>query len=150
MPSAVGGGSERYPNPSSLLITFDGGGSNSSRVRLWKLELQKLADEFGMPITVCHLPPGTSKWNRIEHKLLSFITGNWRSKLLVSRQVIVQLIAATATKAGLKACYELDQSIYLASVKVSDAEIGAVNLTRHDFHGEWNYTVRPSLPLSKR
>ena len=95
-------GRERYPHPRGLLITADGGGSNGSRVRLWKLELQTLADEIGIPITVCHLPPGTSKWNKIEHRLFSFITGNWRGKPLVSHQVIVQLIAATTTKAGLK------------------------------------------------
>ena len=101
-------GRERYPNASSLLITADGGGSNGSRVRLWKIELQKLADELGVPITVCHLPPGTSKWNKIEHRLFSFITGNWRGKPLVSHQVIVQLIAATTTKTGLKVRCELD------------------------------------------
>ena len=101
-------GRERYPNANSLLITADGGGSNGSRVRLWKIELQKLADELGVPITVCHLPPGTSKWNKIEHRLFSFITGNWRGKPLVSHQVIVQLIAATTTKTGLKVRCELD------------------------------------------
>ena len=136
-------GRERYPNAGSLLITADGGGSNGSRVRLWKIELQKLADELGVPITVCHLPPGTSKWNKIEHRLFSFITGNWRGKPLVSHQVIVQLIAATTTKTGLKVRCELDQSTYPAGIKVSDAEMDAVNLTRHDFHGEWNYTVSP-------
>jgi len=143
-------GRERYPNASSLLITADGGGSNGSRVRLWKLELQKLADELGVPITVCHLPPGTSKWNRIEHRLFSFITGNWRGKPLVSHQVIVQLIAATTTKTGLKVRCELDQNAYPAGVKVSDAEIEAINLNRHDFHGEWNYTIRPNLPRQKQ
>jgi hypothetical protein len=132
-----------YPNARSLLITADGGGSNGSRVRLWKIELQKLADELGVPITVCHLPPGTSKWNKIEHRLFSFITGNWRGKPLVSHQVIVQLIAATTTKTGLKVRCELDQNTYPAGIKVSDAEMGDLNLTRHDFHGEWNYTVSP-------
>jgi hypothetical protein len=134
-------GRERYPNARSLLITADGGGSNGSRVRLWKIELQKLADELGVPITVCHLPPGTSKWNKIEHRLFSFITGNWRGKPLVSHQVIVQLIAATTTKTGLKVRCELDQNTYPAGIKVSDADMEAVNLTHHDFHGEWNYTV---------
>jgi DNA-binding transcriptional ArsR family regulator len=143
-------GRERYRNPRSLLITADGGGSNGSRVRLWKLELQKLADELGVPITVCHLPPGTSKWNRIEHKLFSFITGNWRGKPLVSHQVIVQLIAATTTKTGLKVRCELDRNTYPAGVKVSDAEIEAVNLTRHEFHGEWNYTVSPNSSPPKQ
>ena len=136
-------GRERYPNARSLLITADGGGSNGSRVRLWKIELQKLADELGVPITVCHLPPGTSKWNKIEHRLFSFITGNWRGKPLVSHQVIVQLIAATTTRTGLKVRCELDQNTYPAGIKVSDAEMSDVNLTRHDFHGEWNYTVSP-------
>jgi hypothetical protein len=129
-------GRERYPNAVSLLVTADGGGSNGSRVRLWKLELQKLADDLGVSITVCHLPPGASKWNRIEHRLFSFITGNWRGKPLVSHKVIVQLIAATTTKTGLKVRCELDENIYPAGVKVSDAELEAVNLTRHEFHGE--------------
>jgi hypothetical protein len=143
-------GRERYPNARSLLITADGGGSNGSRVRLWKIELQKLADELGVPITVCHLPPGTSKWNKIEHRLFSFITGNWRGKPLVSHQVIVQLIAATTTKAGLKVRCELDQNTYPAGIKVSDADMEAVNLTRHDFHGEWNYTVSPKALALQR
>jgi hypothetical protein len=139
-------GRERYPNARSLLITADGGGSNSWRVRLWKIELQKLADELGVPITVCHLPPGTSKWNKIEHRLFSFITGNWRGKPLVSHQVIVQLIAATTTKTGLKVRCQLDENTYPAGIKVSDAEMEAVNLTPHDFHGDWNYTVTPKAP----
>ena len=139
-------GRERYPKPTSLLITADGGGSNGSRVRLWKVELQRLADDLGVPVTVCHLPPGTSKWNRIEHRLFSFITGNWRGKPLVSHQVIVKLIAATTTKTGLNVRCELDENIYPAGIKVSDAEIAAVNLARHDFHGEWNYTINPSTP----
>ena len=143
-------GRERYPDASTLLITADGGGSNGSRVRLWKLELQKLADEFGLTITVCHLPPGTSKWNRIEHRLFSFITGNWRGKPLVSHQVIVQLIAATTTKTGLTVRCELDQNTYPAGIKVSDAEIEAVNLARHDFHGEWNYTISPKALTLER
>ena len=143
-------GRERYPDASTLLITADGGGSNGSRVRLWKLELQKLADELGLTITVCHLPPGTSKWNRIEHRLFSFITGNWRGKPLVSHQVIVQLIAATTTKAGLTVRCELDQNTYPAGIKVSDAEIEAVNLIRHDFHGEWNYTISPTALTLER
>jgi hypothetical protein len=143
-------GRERYPGASTLLITADGGGSNGSRVRLWKLELQKLADELGLTITVCHLPPGTSKWNRIEHRLFSFITGNWRGKPLVSHQVIVQLIAATTTKTGLTVRCELDQNTYPAGIKVSDAEIEAVNLIRHDFHGEWNYTISPKALTLER
>jgi len=143
-------GRERYPNPTRLLVTADGGGSNGSRVRLWKVELQKLADELRMPITVCHLPPGTSKWNRIEHRLFSFITGNWRGQPLVSHQVIVQLIAGTTTKAGLIVRSQLDEAIYPAGIKVSDADIAAVNLVRHDFHGEWNYTIRPNTSAPKR
>ena len=143
-------GHERYPNARSLLITADGGGSNGSRVRLWKIELQKLADELGVPITVCHLPPGTSKWNKIEHRLFSFITGNWRGKPLVSHQVIVQLIAATTMKTGLKVRCELDQNNYPAGIKVSNAEMHAVNLTRHHFHGEWNYTVSPKALALER
>jgi len=139
----------RYPNARSLTITADGGGSNGSRVRLWKTELQKLADELGIPITVCHLPPGTSKWNKIEHRLFSFITGNWRGKPLVSHQVIVQLIAATTTKAGLTVRCQLDRNSYPAGIKVSDAQMRAINLTRHDFHGEWNYTVSPTPALAQ-
>jgi hypothetical protein len=136
-------GRKRYPNANSLLITADGGGSNGSRVRLWKVELQKLADELGVSITVCHLPPGTSKWNKIEHRLFSFITGNWRGKPLVSYQVIVQLIAATTTKTGLEVRSELDPTTYPAGVKVSDDELANINIVRHDFHGEWNYTISP-------
>jgi hypothetical protein len=119
-------GRARYPQAKSLLITADGGGSNGSRVRLWKVELQRLADELRMPITVGHLPPGTSKWNKIEHRLFSFITGNWRGKPLVSHQVIVELIAATTTEAGLKVRCQLDPNTYPAGIKVSDAELEAV------------------------
>jgi len=143
-------GRERYPKAKSLLITADGGGSNGSRVRLWKVELQKLADELRIPITVCHLPPGTSKWNKIEHRLFSFITGNWRGKPLVSHQVIVELIAATTTDAGLKVRCQLDPNSYPAGIKVSDAELEAVNLSRHDFHGDWNYTISPKLLASEQ
>ena len=140
-------GRERYPNAKSLVITADGGGSNGSRVRLWKLELQKLANEFGFPIRVCHLPPGTSKWNKIEHRLFSFITANWRGRPLVSHKVIVQLISATTSKAGLKVRCELDPDTCPKGIKVTDAEIEAINLTRDDFHGEWNYTVSPKAPV---
>ena len=114
------------------LISADGGGSNGSRVRLWKIELQKLADDLGIPITVCHLPPATSKWNNIEHRLFSFITANWRGKPLVSHQVIVELIAATTTKSGLTVRCQLDQNPYPAGIKVSDAEMQAVSLSPHD------------------
>jgi len=143
-------GRERYPQAKRLLISADGGGSNGSRVRLWKVELQKLADELAIPITVCHLPPATSKWNKIEHRLFSFITQNWRGKPLVSYQAIVQLIAATTTDAGLKVRCQLDQNTYPAGIKVSNAEIEAVNLARHDFHGEWNYTISPKLRALER
>jgi hypothetical protein len=136
-------GRKRYPDACNLLITADGGGSNGTRLRLWKVELQKLADELGLSITVSHLPPGTSKWNRIEHRLFSFITCNWRGKPLVSYQAIVQLIAATTTTTGLKVRCKLDQNTYPAGIKVSDAEIDALNISRHDFHGNWNYTINP-------
>jgi hypothetical protein len=136
-------GRHRYPGARRLTITADGGGSNGSRVRLWKLELQALANELDIEITVCHLPPGTSKWNKIEHRLFSFITQNWRGQPLVSYQTIVQLIAATTTDAGLTVRSELDTNIYPKGVKVTDAEMDAINLQRHDFHGEWNYTIKP-------
>ncbi len=136
-------GQPRYPNARNLLITADGGGSNGSRLRLWKIELQKLADELGLAITVCHLPPGTSKWNKIEHRLFSFITQNWRGKPLISHQVIVQLIAATTTKNGLDVRAEIDPNTYQAGIVVKDAQLAAINITRHEFHGEWNYTIAP-------
>ena len=136
-------GSERYPQAQRLLITADGGGSNASRTRLWKVELQKLADELGVPITVSHFPPGTSKWNKIEHRLFSFISQNWRGKPLISHQVIVNLIAATTTATGLKVRAELDTTAYPVGQKVSSQEIAAVNLRRDSFHGEWNYTISP-------
>ena len=136
-------GREAFPNANHLLITADGGGSNGSRVRLWKVELQRFANELNVPISVCHLPPGTSKWNKIEHRLFSFITQNWRGKPLVTHQVIVNLIAATTTKAGLKVRAELDVNIYPKGRKVTDAEIAAVNIRRDPFHGEWNYMILP-------
>jgi transposase len=136
-------GHARYPKASRLVITADGGGSNGARVRLWKLELQKLADELDLAITVCHLPPGTSKWNKIEHRLFSFITQNWRGRPLVSHQVIVQLIAATTTDTGLQVRCELDPNTYPAGIKVADADLERVNLRRHEFHGDWNCTISP-------
>jgi hypothetical protein len=136
-------GRARYPRATKLLITADCGGSNGVRVRLWKRELQNLANELGIAITVCHLPPGTSKWNRIEHRLFSFITQNWRGKPLVSHQAIVQLIAATTTATGLKVRSEIDPNIYPAGVKVTDDEMDAINILCHKFHGDWNYTIRP-------
>jgi Rhodopirellula transposase DDE domain len=136
-------GRARYPQATRLLITADCGGSNGARVRLWKRELQALANELGIAITVCHLPPGTSKWNKIEHRLFSFITQNWRARPLVSYQTIVQLIAATTTDTGLKVQCEIDTNTYPAGVKVTDAEMDSLNLHRHDFHGDWNYTITP-------
>jgi transposase len=136
-------GRARYPHATKLLITADCGGSNGVRVRLWKRELQNLANELGIAITVCHLPPGTSKWNKIEHRLFSFITQNWRGKPLVSHQTIVQLIAATTTDTGLKVRSEIDPNTYPAGVKVTDDEMDAINILRHKFHGDWNYTIRP-------
>jgi hypothetical protein len=137
-------GKARYPEATKLTITADCGGSNGPHVKLWKRELQRLANETGLKITVTHLPPGTSKWNRIEHRLFAFITQNWRGKPLVSHQVIVQLIGATTTETGLKVCCEIDASDYPKGVKVSDAELNSLNLSRHEFHGEWNYTISPN------
>ena len=134
---------ERYPKASRLQISADGGGSNGYRVRLWKIELQSLANELSIPITVCHLPPGTSKWNKIEHRLFSFITLRWRGKPLRSFKTVVQLIAATTTAAGLTVHAELDERKYPRGVKISDAELAQVRLTRHAFHGDWNHTITP-------
>ncbi|MGH9915334.1 MAG: ISAzo13 family transposase [Pyrinomonadaceae bacterium] len=136
-------GRVRYPLARRLVITADGGGSNGSRVRLWKRELQKLADELRIAIEVHHFPPGTSKWNKIEHRLFSFITQNWRAKPLVSYRVIVDLIAATTTKTGLKVHCELDANPYPKGIAISDAEMATLNIQRADFHGEWNYTIAP-------
>jgi hypothetical protein len=143
-------GHTRYPGASTLLVTADCGGSNGARVRLWKRELQTLADELGLTITVCHLPPGTSKWNKIEHRLFSFITQNWRGKPLVSYQTIVQLIAATTTRTGLNVKCEIDHARYPPGVKVTDAEMVAINVTPHQFHGEWNYSIVPKPDLMDR
>src|SRR5438132_3710849 len=137
-------GKKRYPKPKGLLVTADGGGSNGYRVRLWKIELQKLVDELKFPITVCHLPPGTSKWNKIEHRLFSFISINWRGKPLRSFRTIVELIAATTTETGLTVRAELDEKKYPKGLKVSDTQLAKVNIFPHDFHGEWNYTIAPN------
>jgi hypothetical protein len=137
-------GRARYPDATRLMVTADGGGSNGSRVRLWKRELQKLATEIGLDIVVGHFPPGTSKWNKIEHRLFSFISQNWRAKPLVSYQAIIQLIAATTTSAGLTVHCELDQGRYPKGISVSDTEMAAINITRDDFHGDWNYTISPA------
>ncbi len=136
-------GQLQYPEAKRLLINADGGGSNGSRVRLWKWELQQLADETGLSITVCHLPPGTSKWNKIEHRLFAWISQNWRGKPLVSYAVILKLIAATTTEAGLTVQCQLDTNSYLAGRKVSDEEMATLSILPDPFHGEWNYTIQP-------
>jgi transposase len=136
-------GRDEYPAARRLLVTADAGGSNGYRTRAWKAELAALAVETGLEITVCHFPPGTSKWNKIEHRLFSHITMNWRGRPLSSHEVIVQTIAATTTRTGLRVRAELDDSPYETGVKVSDRQMGALPLTRHDWHGDWNYTLRP-------
>ena len=143
-------GAPLYPDATRLLVTADAGGSNGFRLRLWKRELQKLADETGMEIAVCHFPPGTSKWNKVEHRLFSAISQNWRGKPLVSHEVIVDLIAATTTRTGLRVRSELDTNDYPAGVTVSDAEMGTLYLRSDPFHGEWNYSLLPRrrLPLT--
>ena len=137
-------GSKRYRNAKELLITADGGGSNGSRSRLWKVALHDMAVNLGMPVHVCHFPPGTSKWNKIEHRMFCHITQNWRGRPLVSHDVVINLIANTTTKAGLKLQAELDKGTYPTGIKVSDRELAAVNLKRAQFHGEWNYTLLPT------
>ncbi len=136
-------GRRRFPRARQLLITADGGGSNNHRSRLWKVSLQQLADELGLKLVVCHFPPGTSKWNKIEHRLFSFITQNWRGRPLVSQQAVVNLIAATTTKAGLVVKAALDTRTYETGVKVTDEEVDNLRLVPHPFHGEWNYTLSP-------
>ncbi len=138
-------GKRLYPSTKKLLITADGGGSNGYRLRLWKLELQKLADETDIPITVCHFPPGTSKWNKVEHRLFSFISSNWRGEPLRDYETVVRLIAATTTAKGLKVTCRLDLRKYQVGRKVTDEEINSLNLHSHKFHGEWNYTIRPRI-----
>lgn len=138
-------GQERYPDATELTITADCGGSNGNRTRLWKTELQKLADHTGLEIRVCHFPPGTSKWNQIEHCLFSFIARNWRGRPLVSRQAVVSLIGATTSTTGLKVYAQLDESTYERGIRISDAQLAAVNLTPQEFHGEWNYTISPQV-----
>jgi len=139
----LGMGKELYPDARELLITADGGGSNGSRVRLWKFELQKLANDLGIPIRVSHFPPGTSKWNKIEHRLFSYISMNWRGKPLVSHETIVNLIAATTTRKGLRVQAEIDSGQYPTGIKVTDEELETVRILREDFHGEWNYSILP-------
>jgi Rhodopirellula transposase DDE domain len=140
-------GRERYREMNQLMITADGGGSNGSRVRLFKVELQKLADETGLTLKVCHYPPGTSKWNKIEHRLFCHITQTWRGQPLTSRETVVELIASTTTKGGLTVRCELDTRTYPKGIKVSDAELAALNIKGDAFHPEWNYTISPTAPL---
>ncbi|MGO9973456.1 MAG: ISAzo13 family transposase [Solirubrobacteraceae bacterium] len=142
-------GKNRYPNAQTLLITADGGGSNSSRTRLWKTKLQKLANELGISIRVCHFPPGTSKWNKIEHRMFSYVSLNWRGKPLETLQVIIDLIGATTTSTGLKVYARLDPGHYEKGIKVTDQQFAAVNIERDQFHPDWNYTIhpKPTAPL---
>jgi hypothetical protein len=137
-------GCRTYPNAKELLITADGGGSNGARNRLWKLELQRFVDEAGLSVSVCHFPPGTSKWNKIEHRMFSHITKNWRGRPLTSHEVIVNLIANTTTDAGLKIQASLDSNEYPTGIKVSDKEMKRIKLKKHTFHGEWNYSINSS------
>jgi hypothetical protein len=137
-------GSKRYRGARRLLIIADGGGSNGSRSRLWKVALQELAEQLGIEIQVCHLPPGTSKWNKIEHRMFSYITQNWRGRPLVSHEVIIQLIASTTTTTGLKIHAALDKRNYPTGIKVSDEDLAAINLTAGDFRGDWNYSISPA------
>lgn len=136
-------GVARFPRARKLMITADGGGSNSSRNRLWKVALQDLADELDLPLHICHFPPGTSKWNKIEHRMFCFITNNWRGRPLSSVQTVVELISSTTTNTGLTVRAALDNAEYDTGITVSDEQLARVCLKRSDFHGEWNYTIRP-------
>jgi hypothetical protein len=136
-------GRRLYPNAQKLLVTTDGGGSNGYRLRLWKIELQEMADDTGLAIAVCHFPPGTSKWNKVEHRLFSFVSSNWRGEPLRDYETVVRLIAATTTAKGLSVTCRLDRRRYPVGRKISDEQFATVNLTRHPFHGEWNYVIRP-------
>ena len=136
-------GSPVYPDSHELLITADCGGSNGHRVRLWKVQLQKLADELGMAVNVCHFPPGTSKWNKIEHRMFNYISENWRGRPLISREAVVELIAATKTTKGLEIRAMLDENIYEKGIQITDEQMARVNIVAADFHGEWNYKILP-------
>ena len=138
-------GRDRYPNATTLTLTADAGASNNPRTRLWRYELGRLADTTGLQIRVCHFPPGTSKWNKIEHRMFSFVSLNWRGKPLESLEVIINLIAGTTTNTGLKLYARLDDRSYERGIEVTDQQLNAVNITRHSFHGDWNYTIPPSL-----
>jgi DDE family transposase len=136
-------GRAAYASATTLLITADSGGSNGARVRLWKWELQKFARRTGLSITVCHFPPGTSKWNKIEHRLFSYIAMNWRGKPLASLAAIVSLIGSTTTTAGLRVRSEIDKNTYPQGVAPTDQQVAQINIERHPFHGDWNYTIHP-------
>ena len=138
-------GRARYPSAQTLTITADSGGSNNPRTRLWRYELQRLADTTGLSIRVCHFPPGTSKWNKIEHRMFSFVSLNWRGKPLESLEMIINLIANTSTSTGLKLYAQLDDRTYERGIEITDEQLAAVNITRHTFHGDWNYTITPSV-----
>jgi Rhodopirellula transposase DDE domain len=141
-------GRSLYPQQTNLLITADGGGSNAARSRLWKREMQRLANETGLSLTVCHFPPGTSKWNKIEHRLFSYISINWRAKPLISLETVIELISHTTTQEGLVVTAIKDANPYPTGIQVSDEELKALHIVRDDFHGEWNYTVKPQVPAS--
>ncbi len=141
-------GKSNYPDAGQLVITADGGGSNGSRVRLWKTQLQKFCNEIGIPIVVSHFPPGTSKWNKIEHRLFSFISMNWRGRPLTCFQTVLNLISSTTTSTGLTVKAELDSNKYAKGIKITDAEMRMIDISRDEFHGEWNYTISPQLTLS--
>ena len=136
-------GSKVYPEARELLVLADGGGSNGSRTKLWKVALQRLADETGITVAVCHYPPGTSKWNKIEHRMFCHITENWRGKPLVSHEVIVNLIGNTTTKTGLRIQADLDHRSYRTGIKISEQELEELHLEKSEFHGEWNYRILP-------
>ena len=136
-------GREIYKDADSIMITADCGGSNGNRTRLWKWELQKLSTELNKEIHVCHFPPGTSKWNKIEHKMFSYISMNWRGKPLITREAVVNLIANTSTTKGLKIRAALDQNSYQTGVKVSKQDFNNINIEKNEFHGEWNYVIKP-------
>lgn len=140
-------GQKEYPHATTLMITADGGGSNGRKNRLFKVELQKLANQIGLPITVSHYPPYTSKWNAIEHKLFSFISINWRAKPLISLEVVIELLNHTTTKSGLKVTAMIDKNIYKIGIKVTDKELEQLNIQKDDFHPEWNYTINPHATL---
>ena len=138
-------GKARYPDAHTLTITADSGGSNNPRTKLWRHELQRLADSTGLAIRICHFPPGTSKWNKIEHRMFSFVSLNWRGRPLETLEVIINLIANTTTSTGLKLYAQLDENHYERGIEITDEQLAAVNITRHAFHGDWNYTINPSV-----